>query len=78
VHVLGARADGLRRWHAKNQRWIERFGPPLLLLAWVPLLGDALVLAAGAARVNVLACLLWQALGRTLRYLIIVELYRAL
>ncbi|MEM6288687.1 MAG: VTT domain-containing protein [Bacteroidota bacterium] len=33
-------------------RWLERFGAPALWLSWLPVVGDPLTLAAGAARVR--------------------------
>lgn len=33
-------------------RWLDRFGVPALLLSWLPVVGDPLTLAAGAARVR--------------------------
>ena len=47
---------------------IERWGSPLLLLSWVPLLGDALCLAAGWLRLHWLPCCLFMATGKLLRY----------
>jgi membrane protein YqaA with SNARE-associated domain len=47
---------------------VRRHGSLILLLSWVPLIGDALCAAAGALRLNGLACLAWMALGKGLRY----------
>lgn len=54
---------GLRH-HASLRRW----GAPALLLAWTPIIGDALCAAAGWLRLPWLPCLLWMALGRGARY----------
>ena len=48
-----------------------RHGTPVLLLAWVPLLGDALCLAAGWLRLNPWQAALFMALGKFARYWII-------
>lgn len=58
------------RWQAL----LDRFGPAALLLAWLPLLGDALTLAAGWLRFNFWIALGWIALGKALRYLAIAAL----
>ncbi|OWY41009.1 hypothetical protein CEK28_01695 [Xenophilus sp. AP218F] len=50
-------------------RGFERFGPAVLLLSWVPLIGDAIPLAAGWLRLPWLPCLLWLTLGKAARYL---------
>ena len=47
---------------------VRRHGSPILLLSWVPMIGDALCAAAGALRLNGFACLAWMALGKGLRY----------
>lgn len=55
----------------RSARWFARFGPATLLLSWVPLLGDALPLAAGWLRLPWWPCLLWLAAGKTARYLLL-------
>ncbi|WP_068636236.1 YqaA family protein [Thauera butanivorans] len=47
---------------------VRRHGSLILLLSWVPLIGDALCAAAGVLRLNWLACMAWMALGKGLRY----------
>ncbi|HPK34166.1 MAG TPA: DedA family protein [Ottowia sp.] len=51
--------------------WIERHGAPVLVLAWAPLVGDALCAAAGWLRLSPVACAAWMALGKLLRYALI-------
>ena len=53
---------------ARARQSLERWGSPLLALAWVPVVGDVLVLAAGLARVRLLPALLWISLGKAARY----------
>ncbi len=50
---------------------IKRYGSPALLLAWVPILGDPLCVAAGWLRVNPWLAALYMALGKFARYLAI-------
>ena len=57
------------RWHAPLQRW----GSPLLLLAWAPLIGDALCVAAGWLRINWLGCALFMAIGKAARYALVAQ-----
>jgi len=52
--------------------WLQRHGSTTLLLAWLPLVGDALCLAAGWLRLPPLLSALYILLGKTLRYLLIV------
>jgi membrane protein YqaA with SNARE-associated domain len=49
----------------------RRWGAPILVLAWVPIIGDALCVAAGWLRLAWLPCTLWMALGKGLRYVVI-------
>jgi membrane protein YqaA with SNARE-associated domain len=52
---------------------LRRYGSPALVLSWVPIVGDALCLAAGWLRLNSLYCLGWMALGKGLRYVAVLE-----
>lgn len=47
---------------------VRRWGTPVLLLAWAPLIGDALCVAAGWLRLPWLPSTLWMALGKSARY----------
>lgn len=47
---------------------VRRWGAPVLLFAWAPLIGDGLCLAAGWLRLNWLACALFMAVGKLARY----------
>jgi membrane protein YqaA with SNARE-associated domain len=48
---------------------LARYGPPLLLLSWVPLIGDLFVVLAGAARMPAVPFLAWTTMGKAARYL---------
>ena len=47
----------------------RRYGAPALLLSWVPLIGDVLVVLAGAARMRVVPFVTWTTIGKAARYL---------
>lgn len=53
---------------------VRRYGAPALLLAWLPLIGDAFCVAAGWLRVHWLAALGFMAAGRLGRYLVVAGL----
>ena len=60
---------------AREQRasaFIARYGQPALLFSWVPLLGDALVAAAGAAMMPFVPFSMWTIVGKALRYSAVV------
>jgi len=50
---------------------IQHYGTPALLLAWVPLLGDALCFTAGWLRLNPWHAALFMATGKFARYWIV-------
>ena len=58
----------------KPTKWltfVHRYGSPALLLAWAPLIGDALCVAAGWLRLNAAYVALFMAAGKLARYLAI-------
>ena len=55
---------------------MRRYGPPVLLLAWVPLVGDALCLAAGWLRFNPWQAAAFMAIGKFARYAVIAYAMR--
>ena len=52
---------------------VKRYGSPLLALAWLPFVGDALCLAAGWVKLNWVAVSLWSAAGRFARYWLVAQ-----
>ena len=70
-----------RRWFffsrkqiATGQRWFQRYGFWSLLLAWMPVGGDAITLIAGVMRVKLWLFLLLVETGKGLRYISVVYL----
>lgn len=55
----------------KHVEKVRKHGTPALLLAWAPLVGDALCLAAGWLRLNPWHAALFMLLGKFARYLAI-------
>ncbi len=51
---------------------VRRWGIPVLLLSWVPLIGDALCLAAGWLRLPWLPSLVAMLVGKTARYCVLM------
>jgi len=58
--------------HAARTDWLQHHGAPALILAWAPVIGDALCAAAGWLRLSWLPCMLWMALGKAARYGVIL------
>jgi len=55
----------------KHVEKLRRYGTPALLLAWTPLVGDALCLAAGWLRLNIWYVMFFMAVGKFARYWVI-------
>lgn len=84
--TLGNTAGGMTSWWCGRflPRWrkleslphldkVERWGSPVLLLAWLPLVGDALCLAAGWLRLHWLPCCIFMAIGKFARYWLVAQ-----
>ena len=52
----------------RAERHFKRWGLPALLLAWLPVVGDALTVIAGVLRVNLPTFFLLVGFGKLLRY----------
>lgn len=55
----------------RGLQWVHQYGAPVLLLSWVPLIGDALCVAAGWLRIYWLGAIIFMAIGKFARYWII-------
>ncbi len=53
---------------------VQRFGTPILLLSWVPIIGDPLCVAAGWLRLNPWLSALFIATGKFARYCVVAVL----
>ena len=51
---------------------IQKYGSPILLLSWLPVVGDPLCVAAGWLRIHWLPGLLFIMLGKLLRYIVVI------
>jgi membrane protein YqaA with SNARE-associated domain len=57
--------------HVRALDWLERLGPKACLLAWLPLVGDPLCAVAGWLRMPFWPCVLYMAVGKFFRYLVL-------
>ena len=77
--VTYAMGYGAGRWIPHRQpiqyeTQMRHYGAAALLLAWTPVIGDALCLAAGWLRLHWAACLIWIACGKFARYVVVALL----
>lgn len=72
--------DGGQKAQAKSYKsqrllkWGRRYGPPLLLFSWLPLIGDPLCAVAGWLRLPWRSCLLYMTIGKFLRYFVVTSI----
>jgi membrane protein YqaA with SNARE-associated domain len=79
-------ARGEQWWRERNpnhherldrmSRAFARWGPPLLVLSWLPVVGEALTVVGGFARVRLSSFSLWTITGRVVRMIVLVKLSR--
>ena len=60
------------------QKIYERWGAPILLFSWVPIIGDPLTIVPGILNRNVSTCALWILVGRAARYAFVLWLVEIL
>ena len=53
---------------------LQHYGSPILLLSWLPVVGDPLCVAAGWLRIHWLKSLLFITTGKLLRYIVVIYL----
>lgn len=63
-----------RNVSARAIEWLRRYGAAATALAWLPVLGDALCVAAGWLRMHWAAVLAFMAAGRLARYVVVAAL----
>jgi len=56
---------------------VRHWGSPVLLLSWVPLIGDPLCIAAGWLRITWVGALLFIGIGKGFRYAVLLALLPA-
>ena len=59
------------RWHGMARRLGQRYGPRILLLSWVPLIGDPLCAVAGWMRWPFWPSVAYMAVGKLARYVVL-------
>lgn len=62
-----------RTLNARAIGWLQRYGSAATALAWLPVIGDALCVAAGWLRLRWFAVLAFMAAGRLARYIVVAS-----
>jgi membrane protein YqaA with SNARE-associated domain len=63
-----------KKMDSKAVQSVRRYGAPITALAWLPVVGDALSVAAGWLRIHWAAVLGFMAAGRLVRYIAVAAL----
>jgi membrane protein YqaA with SNARE-associated domain len=73
-----------RRWfpvspanRRKAEALFDRYGRPVLLFSWLPVIGDPLTLAAGLMRMPFAVFLVYVTIGKAARYAVLLWLWDA-
>lgn len=59
-----------KRFESKAIAWLNRLGPKACLLSWLPGVGDPLCAVAGLLKMPFWPCVLYMAIGKFLRYVV--------
>jgi membrane protein YqaA with SNARE-associated domain len=59
--------------HLTALTWLEKLGPKACLLAWLPIVGDPLCFVAGWLALPFWPSLIYMAIGKFLRYLLVTS-----
>ncbi len=60
--------------HLKALDWLERIGPKACLLSFLPIVGDPLCAVAGWLKLPLWPCVVYMAIGKFLRYVIMTAI----
>jgi membrane protein YqaA with SNARE-associated domain len=73
--------EWLKKLHVKQktiESWkasIQKYGVWLALLSWLPIVGDIIGIALGFFRANIFWSFIFMAIGKFIRYLVVVLVY---
>lgn len=70
--VLWGKRDELKQPPSHAMEQVRRWGAPILLFSWVPIIGDGLCLAAGWLKLAWFPSLVAMLIGKTARYGLLV------
>ncbi len=68
---LRVKQKTIESWNAS----IQKYGVWLALLSWLPIVGDIIGIALGFFRANIFWSFLFMAIGKFIRYLVVVLVY---
>ncbi len=54
--------------HIRAEKWIKKYGSPVLLLSFLPIIGDPLCVVAGLIKIHWLKAIIFISIGKFMRY----------
>ncbi|MGO1298142.1 MAG: YqaA family protein [Vibrio sp.] len=80
-YVLGRCLPMGNRFQHSERRaltWLQRYGAWILLLSWLPIVGDPLCVAAGWVRTSPYLAIVMMLIGKTARYMTLAAIFHQL
>jgi len=72
--LIGRLLPSIEEKHQSALSRINRWGSPVLLFSWLPIIGDPLCVVAGWLRLSFRRSLLFIATGKLIRYVVVIYL----
>jgi len=72
VYKFGSSKNTNSRLNSRAVERVRQWGGPILLLSWVPVIGDPLCVAAGWLKIHFITAIIFITIGKALRYAVIV------
>lgn len=61
--------ESVDRNRFQAEKWLQKYGSPVLFFSFLPIIGDPLCLVAGLVKIHWLKALLFLSLGKFVRYM---------
>lgn len=68
---LAKLSDKNKKRYDQAVKYTNKYGAPILILSWIPIIGDVLVAVGGAMRLPLKSSIFWMLLGKLFRYVLI-------
>lgn len=59
------------KYRFKAEQWLKKYGSPVLLFSFLPIIGDPLCLVAGLVKIHWVKALMYISLGKFFRYFVL-------
>ena len=60
--------DLKNKHHIRAEKWMKQYGSPVLLLSFLPIIGDPLCVVAGLIKIHWLKAIIFISIGKFMRY----------